>query len=310
MDRRDFLRSATFGTATALLPPFLRRAFAAPSLDTCDPAASRSARDGLDLARRHGKPLLVFVAPESDDARGRRGALFGELIDLGPDRSLALLALAEVACAPLAVVRCLVPDAAFDAIPDDVVMLLVEPEAAAPRVQAIPVVVPSESELPVTKPYSPQAEAAFWRRVMRSDIATFTAALRRALAGPALGRRARINARSLPADDRRRIVAFVNDRDTALPIDVADAGAPFLLVSALTARNEESRQRTIARLAAVTRQRLQQRPPPGARWIRLAPGCVRYAVESPDDGGGGVGCGLGSVPVLSARFLDLQATAP
>lgn len=300
MERRDLLRSAVLGTTMALLPPVLRRAFGA-SADVCNPDAAAPAYEALDRAQRRGKPLLVFVVPDDAGDRDRHGELFGELIDLGPERSLAMLALAEVACASRAAIRCLVPETSN--VPGVAgAMMLVIDLAAPATVTPLPVALRVLPTPTPTKPYSPRTEAAYYRRVVRANVASLTVPLRRALAGTDLARRARINERSLHPDDRQRILTFASEPGATLPIGVADAGAPLLLASALATHRGDARRRAIARLAAVSRWRLQERPPPGARWSRLG-GCGDYAVHGRDDEVADIGCGLASVPIQSARFL-------
>lgn len=305
MERRDLLRSAALGATLALLPPFLRRAFGAAD-GICNADAARPMLRVLERARRRGKPFLSLVVPAGEEERSLRARAFAELIDLGSERDVAMLALTEVACAPLEVLRCLVPAASH--VPDDAVLLLIDQSTTPATVRVLPAVVPLDPEFPVIQPYSQRIEAAFHQRTLRARIASLSTPLRRTLAGAELGRWARINTRALDPADRERVRTFATDPGAVLPIGLADAGAPLLLASALATHQGDARRRAIGRLASVTRWRLQERPPPGGRWLRLE-GCGDYAVRARRDQIGAMACGLSSFHFLSARFLDFH-TAP
>ena len=74
-------------------------------------AGWRSSATGSGGPRRVGKPLLVLVVPDDGDVRWRNGQAFGELLNRGGDEAMALLALAEVICAPMSALRLVVPGA-------------------------------------------------------------------------------------------------------------------------------------------------------------------------------------------------------
>jgi hypothetical protein len=96
--------------------------------------------------------------------------------------------------------------------------------------------------------------------------------------------------------------AAATDGAASLPLALVDAAAPLLLASVRATRSNDARRRTIARLAAAGRLRLQEKAPLGARWARLD-GCGQYAHRGTDDIVDAIGCGLGGVPFLAARFL-------
>jgi hypothetical protein len=287
MERRALLRSATLGVTIGLLPAWMRRAFA-DDADACEERSALLVRAALEHARRRGFPLLVLVAPTDPDRRRERPGLFGELIDQGPPLTLATLALAEVVCATVGAVRCVVPATPVERAADPPLFLLVET---------------SSDHAVVTTLYAdilpwrergwqvPGAELAEWHRTVRSHIRRMTTVLRRALAGPDLLRRAAQNMRALPKADGARVLAAAPDGGASLPLDLVDAGAPLLFASALAMHDGEARERAVARLATAARRRLRDHAPPGGRWWRWE-GCAS--------------CGLSAVSLLSRRFLDFD----
>lgn len=300
MRRRDVLTMGMLGTTMTMIPPWMRRALAFTS-EECPEDQAAVVRGALDRARRHGKPLIVFVVPTSDELRDDRGSRFGTLIDLGPDRALAVLALGEVVCAPLAAVRCVVPDAPLETDAAPPLMLVVE--ARLPPTTVVPDAphdgAPWERCLRVV----PAKELACLRRETRRFCMRTVAPLRRILLGDGLRRRARTNARALGPDVEAQVRAVTVARDATVSPELADAAAPLLLAAVLERGDREVRDRVIIALAAAARRRLRDHSPPGARWVRFE-GCTDFAYRGADDVvDGGIACGMGSVPFLAARFL-------
>src|SRR5688572_25701231 len=108
MRRRAFLGGvAAAGAAIAAWPSWLQRAFAQDRPGAEDSLAVLSG--AYRRAQRAGKPLLVIVIPADDAQKYGRGTAFGELLNFATDDRMALLAMCEVVCAPIASVRQLVP---------------------------------------------------------------------------------------------------------------------------------------------------------------------------------------------------------
>lgn len=114
MKRRQVLGMASSAAVAALWPAWLRAAFA--DTPACDVPAGALARvaalsAAMKRGREAGRPLLVCVIPEDDMAKWERGHAFGELLNHGDDVQLAPLARVEVACATMADLKRLVPNA-------------------------------------------------------------------------------------------------------------------------------------------------------------------------------------------------------
>jgi len=290
---------SVLGTTMTMLPSWARPGLAFTP-EGCIEDQARVVRSALDRARVNGKPLIVLVVPADDELRGDRAFSFATLIDLGPDRALAILALGEVVCAPLAAVRCVVPDAPLET--EDAPPLMLVIEARLPPTTGIP---PDLTDIPPWKrclrPVAAE-EIACRTRETRLYCERLTAPLRRTLLGTGLRRRARWNARALGPEAEAQVRAAIPAGIATLPPPLVDAAAPLLFATALEHGDRRSRDHAIAALAAAARRRLRDRPPPGARWVRDE-GCSDFAYRGADDAVGMMGCGLASVPYLAARFL-------
>lgn len=304
MRRRDFITSAALGTALTLLPPSLRRTLAFAGADCTEDEARIVAR-GLARAREDGKPLVVFVVPTSDSTSAERGSSLGMWIDLGSDRELAVLALAHVVCASLAAVHCVVPTVSSESDGEPPWMLVIDPDGGAP--DTIRFEAPAPNWEACMKATRPEDGRVCFERETRRHCGLVAAPLRRALVGAGLARRARRNEAALGRELATRVRTGAADGGTALPLALVDRGAPLLLASTVARGSANTRPRTIARLAAAARLRLQAAPPPGARWLRLGD-CATYAYSGLDDIVASIGCGMGNVGVRAARILHFLAT--
>jgi hypothetical protein len=105
MNRRSFLEATavTFGLVAA--PGWIRDAFAG------EPSSKTLVFDAYRRARRAGRSLLIFVIPDAQDERWRRGSALGAFITHASDAQIAPLANAEVVCATAAHIHDLVPKA-------------------------------------------------------------------------------------------------------------------------------------------------------------------------------------------------------
>ena len=136
MKRRLFLEATSAGAAALLWPAWLREAFAEePACDEGWAARVAQVAAAFGRARDGGKRLLVFVIPADNGDKWSRGEAFGELLNHGSDRDLAPLAGVEVACATMADLKKLVPNAGAG----EPFMVLVDPSrmpAAARQIDA------------------------------------------------------------------------------------------------------------------------------------------------------------------------------
>lgn len=287
-----------FSAAVLAWPPLVRAAFGDDGT-RCLEDATRDVAAGLERARRRGKPLLVLSVPRDVGERISRGVFFGELLNHGADPALALLATVEVVCAGTAAVACVVP-AARELREPPPLFLLIDSAPDATRVTPFDARLVTEADLVGPPPKRWRDQEADEEARARSRIDGLTALLVDALAGPALAGRAERNAASLRAHDRTRIAAVGPDRIDRLPLGLVDRAAPSLLASVWPRRTAPAAERGLSRLADAARRRITDAPPPGARWVHLT-GCDE--VVEGDTRTGGLMCGMGGVPRLSARFL-------
>ena len=303
MKRRALLGAAAASAGVLTCPSWLARAFA--QVTASEELAALS--DAYRRAQRTGRPLLVLVIPAQQEARWDRAQALGELLNHGGDDVLADLALAEVACATMATLRTLVPQAGTG----EPLMVLVEPEAVPATARAL------TAELPRTPDYWVFSEEMTWEeRTRREDaviderIAVLRALVHGAIAPDAatIARRAALARAHLSATDRARVEAAVTgslavDR---IPRDVV-AVAPAMLAEAAAAHPAMR-----AVLVELGTERWRRGRIPGSRWA-IGGGCGVQVEETEEEqrareGDGRVqmmvACGMGHVPERSARFLD------
>lgn len=349
MKRRTLL--ATAGAAVsgiALMPSWIRHAFAqdapsparaaapdepAPWPPTPNPPAEVHA--AYRRARRAGKALLVLVVPP-DNQQWQRGHLWGEVLQLGDDPTLACLALVETVCAEMSAVRALVPSMGEGAP----LAVLVETDAVPARSTVIDCEVPDWTH----SVYDVLDELDHGRTnldvVIDQRVAAVSDVLREAIA-PSVDRiaeRAAQNARRIPASDRDRIVESLRTGSALAPA-LVDRGAAVVMLAAARADRVEDRRTLQGQLAGAARQRLVTAPPVGAaaRWAHDSPcGMDEPELTLADQAEqrrrallqrereararregrlitdrlifrGGWACGMGFVPDRSARFLRFYA---
>ena len=242
----------------------LRRAGADLALE--DEPRNLTLADAQGVARRRGVPLFVIVIPAATDQWWQRGAAWGELLNHGPAEDLAPLAHAEVACATLK------------------------------ELEARYGLVAGSGPEPVAVTVAPDGKTT----------SVFAAALP-------------------PTPDQRR--AGAPSEDEVVAERMSQLGA--LVRAALGAVPREQTRS----LTAAVRKRIVKRPPPGSHWGN-ASGCGSHLEPTPEElaakerkrvlaerarrraaargelqplvlleSVGTVGCGMGSVPELSRRFL-------
>jgi hypothetical protein len=119
LDRRGFLTLWGVGLAGISLPAWMAVELAAPG-------RKASLEQALERAARGGRPLLVLLFPADAGERMSIGEAWGQLVRFGSDQALADLALCDLACAELSLVRQVRP--ALEGVPlGDVLALLIEP---------------------------------------------------------------------------------------------------------------------------------------------------------------------------------------
>jgi hypothetical protein len=220
------------------------------------------------------------------------GEAWGQLVRFGSDQALADLALCDLACAELSLVRQVRP--ALEGVPlGDVLALLIEPGSR--RVRTV------EADLTITTAFNlweeggmEQYEAQAAKRVERmasalnSVLAPNVEVVEQRLTqwGAAVGQDNVARARA----------AF----DSPRPPSAEIAARYPTFARAEAEEHVEQRAAWLEPLAATTRKRIEQGAPAGSRWAENT-GC---GCEIEGEGGtGGVACGMGRVPEMGRRFL-------
>ena len=313
---RRFGRRAAL-TAAATWPVWIRTAFAGAGPEC--PSDPRQAwrwleivSEGFRRAQRLGKPLLVLVVPDDGDARWRNGQAFGELLNHGGDEAMALLALAEVICAPMSALRLAVPGAGDGEPTMVVVETHVVPARCRPvearlefREAAELLKAPEPADGNQFQRYFEQLDAVY-RQLAHDRITALTEAIRKALAadGAMLEARAQLARTRMGADES---APWLDERPPG-----ARTPAALLRSAALVLRRWRSHPaepRLLTNLAGASRAQLCRRRVPGSRWASTL-GCGTHVEYEPGEKQeeSMFACGMGRTPAISARFLDfLQA---
>jgi len=315
VDRRSFLNKAsvslaTAGAVAATAPRWLGERFVDDDDDDDDPPAAEAdcpeapaprAREpvaadfaaAVARARRVKKPLLVLIVP--DQARWVRGYAYGAWLNHAPTHVLASLALVEVACGTLADL------ASLDGRPPKgtpVLALVPLPSATPPRVRYADV----ELGPMATDPHAEAAIAAlsdaFADLLAPDDVdpPSHTSLPARPLTAKTLAALSGLSTEPEP---------LAADVLRTLSLDVIDADAALIAHRMLSEELGVRRDITLRLLADAARARLHLTPITDRPWA-VGYGCgVNIEGEAPAM----VGCGMGSVPKKSRRFLHLYTTA-
>lgn len=314
VERRRFLGLVGGAAGSmALTPRLLARFIAAPATHPHD------ADLPAELTRAHtlGKPLLVFVVPRVDDSdtnerrTRQRGAALAVWLRLGPEATLARLAAYHVTCADLDALQGSIP--ALDPAGAEPWLVRVdtdtEPVSFAVAGDALPPNPPVlvSSAMRWGDEHDRELWAASHAEHDRQIIAAWTGALdgwfAELEATSDLRREALTNRGALSVEQVADIEASGLDPDE-LGSELLDRAAPLLHWLSLGA-DEPTRRRLLAALAANARSRLTDAAPRGAHWATKGCGSSvtcddRSTLPQRSVGG----CGMGSVPETSRRFLD------
>lgn len=327
MNRRDLHRILMVGTALAGgWPGWLRRAFgadAASARECHEPSGQAGERRWRQIvstayrrAQQAGKPLLVFVVPSVDEKTGRgyeaiwdRGRAFGELLNHGSDDALATLALAEVVCAPVAVVRGLVPSLDERSEP---LMVLIETDAVPARVRALDGKLPSvPSRVDMIEEMGgviPDYDALLDRHRKREQqgVQGRLQLLASLLDGGLRATPQMLLERAAQAQARQGLDAAGGPSGGAGPAELHRMAA--VLLASAVGLPEGDRQRAVHQVAEAARFVLCRRRVPGSRWASSS-GCGSEVEYEPGEERSNLimACGMGHVPEQSQRFLDFLA---
>jgi len=279
MDRRRFLRNAAIAGAAVAWPGWLKRAFADSSV---------GARGGSRL----GKPLFAIVIPDDDREKDRRGDALGQWLAYGSAAEMAPLALVEVACLRADKLWSIArrPTGAAR----EPLFALVEDGAAAVVHFNVSAYGPGDVD-----------------ELIDHRITRLAAEARALIAGtPALVEKRVARARAaLPAAEVAALDARLARGEIPSAVET-DRFAALVWSRAVGPRAPI----LVERLADAACARLRDRPPDGSHWAyrRSCGGGFTVAGMSDigDEQGNLIGCGMGSLPAHSARFLYLYAQPP
>jgi hypothetical protein len=288
-DRRRFFSAAIAAAGFTAAPSWCTAWFLPQDPD--DTARERQLRAAAAKAKAEGKPLLVFVVPDDENAAHVRGEWLGAWLVHGGASARLDLALCQPAAASAQEVRAL----ARLPLPAPVPALLLLDAALLDDADGLAMkCTPIEVDLPAASaPERPE------------DLARLSTALAAALpqhAGALDAMAQRVRA-SLPDADTERVLAWLaggRRLDDELLVRVA-----AWVRSTLPSMKAEPARAAQARLLAAIERVWMRRPLPGARWGRTE-GCG-VDIEDPAAPGGvigaGVECGMGRVPDVCRRFL-------
>ncbi|MGH7149670.1 MAG: hypothetical protein ACREIU_03170, partial [Planctomycetota bacterium] len=247
-------------------------------------------------AREQRKPLLVLVVPEGQLGREERGRLFGGLLRVCDEETLAILTLCEFVCATAQEARESFEGATLAGEP---LALLVESGEARPRIRLIDPRLPPE-----VLGWGSEREAMDASAYVR--IAMVADAVRAAVAGErrTLSRRAEVAREGLSSRDLATLTEIANG-EAPIRFPICDRGAAILLE--LAEKNPGRRPRVFEALRRAAYGRLLAVPPPGAEWVKTS-GCA-YGSDMEANPMYVVLCGMGYIPGPSRRFLRLLTNA-
>jgi len=311
--RRAFLRASGAAAATFVLPPTLR------AFDLGRPSPLRDGSvlgERLSEAREVGKPLLIFVIPEDDEERWARGRRLGHWLNVVEDvDSLIRFSMCVIVCASLATIRRRVQ---ITGTIQDPWLIVTDPSTKRRPLEGRSIAGPNARWIIANRPrWNPDpdeeariaAEEALEAASEQAQLAELNHALRIAIEADAeaFDRLVEINRGRLTPRQRSAIRRGAENGD-----EIDDAtihrGAATLIDTLRRKPTSVNRDTELmGQLAEYSKDRLRTAPPAGARWARSTPCGSRL---ERDDGSleprtSLGGCGLGHVPRLGHRFLQL-----
>lgn len=309
LERRRFLSLSLAGVAgAAALPGWLASAFGGQGQggDAAPDAATRLGR-AFDEARRRGRPLLVLLVPEDGIQRAHAGMAWGQLLTHGSDELLADLALCDIVCADAAGLRAALRGRAT--LPDDPGQaVLVETDGRdASAIAAADAWEGFSGELRFDALEEYDATYTAW---VRARIGRLESELHKVLLPdwPAYERRMEACARALGIDPAR--LTREGLESTGMDFERAAVEAPAILRWDSCRRRWRRRQEGTEALSHAASKRLRIDAPEGSRWMQDHGCATEPEVEEPCPPGEDcvrsmVACGMGHVPAIGARFLEL-----
>ncbi|MCB9869512.1 MAG: hypothetical protein H6837_06625 [Planctomycetes bacterium] len=314
LGRRTFLKRTILAGGGLALPGWMAAAFGPGRPDEQDGKPAQQEKE-KELDRAHalraahrraasrGKPLLVFVVPDNQNARYDRGGRLGALLNHGGREVLFDLACCELACATVAEIR---TEFGFDKLSGEPLMLCIElptatTQAKAPTCAAIEVPKTPFPQRIAGRGSSEEQEKRYTAHEKR-EVQKVAAALHKVIAPDpgALGTRAdRVRSR-LAADEREAIESYVAT-GKPLTTELCVHAAPILRVAALAPRRKGDGKRILDTLEKAATETILKRRIAGSKWAKTF-GCGS-TIEGEQKDAPGVACGMGRVTPLANRFL-------
>lgn len=316
-DRREFLFSALFAGGAVALPEWLSRWFGQDPANTQGTQAAeqreRVLRAAVQKAKDHGKPLLVFVLPaeSATGERWHRSQWFGAFLNHGGSLALLEVALCVPVCATLADVRTVTGAASIEG---DQLLLVVDvaevgvPDAPAAKVTPLVLDLGDPCRLPGDPPYSETWLADVEARIT-AGLEKLTAELHRTihLHGDSMAKLVEAARAHMNDEQRAAVAAFVAGGKA--PDDDLLVRAAAEIRGSTAGLTDAARKRLLDTLCKAVERTLVLRRVPGGLW-RRSKGC---GSATEDENGkavevAGVACGMGNVPRMCERFLDLYSS--
>lgn len=310
-DRRSFLTSLLGSAGIAAAPEWLMRGMSpqdpATPQDPVVPWRRKQLREAVATAKAEGKPLLVLVAPALAAEGWERGRWFGAWLNHGGAPALHLVALCRLACASAEDLQDVL-GVKLAGAPTLVAIELAADAATPVRKTTESPFVPGSTQLEVSGGRAPSEQYVARQQAHIEDgLAKITIAVQDLLNrhGATL---ARVAADSMARlDETQRAVLAAWFAGQAKPADELVVRAAAEVRRAAGAADDATRQRLLTALTEAAMAVVVKRAVAGARWER--PGGCGAEFEEPTPAEaklqGMMACGMGFVPPLCERFLNL-----
>jgi hypothetical protein len=299
VDRRDFLHTTGLGLAAVSLPGWLQACSGGVGTGSDGPLEGdpKSGAEALALAKRNGRPLLVFVVPMDPMRRSIRGEALGVYLNRVSAEGMADLALCGVWCATPAEIRSdLAPKVVVD---DTTVAVLIETDRENSTLITLD---PSFD----ASPWNLRISDAESTQQARARTELLRARLHAAIVPDkgTLHRRAELaRARFLPRTDRYPLGTM---GETDVPNVSHVKRVPAWVRWRAENAGENERAQWIAMLSEEAVKRLRAAPLPRTRWATSS-GCGTHYENETGSSSAGVLCGMGRITEYSSRFLDFYS---
>ncbi|MBL8755818.1 MAG: hypothetical protein JNK15_21150 [Planctomycetes bacterium] len=313
-DRRSFLGSLFAASGFAAAPDWLMAAMAPQDPQGPDePDRLPQLREAIQRAQANGKPLFVFVAPEHVvPDRYSRGQWCGAWLTHGGPSALHTVAMGELACASLAEVVKATGAKLPEGVPYFVVLDVAkvgERDAPPPKVTPIHLELESPPQAMNDRGEPQPEQIAAVTSLITAGLAKITTAVQDGMNrhGANVASVAKATMARLDDTQKAQLAKWLATGAGASPELVVRAAAEVRRGAADL--DETNRKRVLDGLTAAIEQVVVKQRVPGSRWLATG-GCgetYEDPTEAEKERASMIGCGMGVVPPLCERFLDLWA---